>query len=169
MSSKPKCWFILFFIFPSMKVTNSIRLCYYSLRGGSLYKCEFWQAAKCSCMTAPWAETYWYLGAYSRCHICKAQWIICMVSACQACAWMSCTNATYSKSRIDLHWKYREWLAESCRMSLTYLISLVHVRQKTWILDFCLSFSSWMPLAFVLMSESLTVSSSFFLPQLVFC
>lgn len=25
MSSKPKCWFILFFIFPSMKVANSIR------------------------------------------------------------------------------------------------------------------------------------------------
>lgn len=41
-----------------MNVANSVTLYYYSLRGDSLYKCEFWQAAKCSCMTVSWAETY---------------------------------------------------------------------------------------------------------------
>lgn len=76
--------YIFFLIFPSMNVVNSITLYYYSLRGGSLYKCEFWQAAKCSCVTVPWAETYWYLRVYSRCNICKAGWIICMFSAYQA-------------------------------------------------------------------------------------
>lgn len=64
ISSKTKCWFIFFF-FPSVKVANSITLCYYSLWRGSLYNCEFWQAAKCSCMIVPWAETYWYLRIYS--------------------------------------------------------------------------------------------------------